>query len=185
MGAMESQDASEDRPDEEKVCEVCGKRPAVVHLTQVEDDETTTSHLCKECAAEKGLEGEPAPANLPLADFLAKMGSEGPAPETESADEDVCPFCGLSASDFKELGRLGCPQCYSAFEGHLRGLLRRIHGGTQHVGKVYLPPDPSITEREKRIEGLKRKLQRAVDTENFERAAELRDQIRSLEPANP
>ena len=91
-------------------------------------------------------------------------------------------FCGLSFAGFRESGRLGCPHCYATFEGHLRGLLRRIHGATQHIGKVYLPPDPSQSEREKRLEGLRRKLSRAVDSEDFERAAQLRDQIRALEP---
>ena len=62
-------------------------------------------------------------------------------------------------------------------------MTRRIHGGTNHVGKVYLPPDPTASERAKRLEALKRKLQRAVDREDFERAAELRDEIRAMEPA--
>lgn len=169
---------------EKKMCEACGERPAVMHLTQVVDNKTTTSHLCDGCAAEKGVDTPTAPPNLLLADFLAKMG-EGQEEETSDPSSDLsCPFCGLTTSSFKDLGRLGCPQCYSTFDVSLRGLLRRIHGGTQHVGKVYLPPDPSSTEVEQRVEGLKKKLQRAIDAEDFERAAELRDQIRTLEPAS-
>jgi protein arginine kinase activator len=168
----------------EKVCDLCGENPAVVHLTQVVDNQTTTSHLCERCATEKGLYTPSPPPNLPLADFLANMGGAAPKGGGEPDGDLSCPFCGLSASAFKELGRLGCPQCYSTFEVSLRGLLRRIHGGTQHVGKVYLPPDPSATEVEKRLEGLRKKLQRAVDAEDFERAAQLRDQIRTLEPAS-
>jgi protein arginine kinase activator len=76
---------------------------------------------------------------------------------------------------------LGCPHCYSVYEPQLRGLLRRIHGATQHVGKVYLPPDTAEADRTARLAGLRRKLQRAVEAEDFERAAELRDQIRALE----
>jgi len=155
----------------------------VVHYTQVVNNETKTLHLCERCAAEKGLQTSASSGNLLLADFLAKMGGDGSA-STESSEEEVtCPFCGLSARDFKEVGRLGCPQCYPTFESYLRGLLRRIHGGTQHVGKVYLPPDPTASEKQKRLEALRRKLERAVDAEDFERAAELRDQIRTLEPA--
>jgi protein arginine kinase activator len=167
----------------EKVCDVCGESPAVMHLTQVVDNQTTTSHLCERCAVEKGLNTPSPPSNLPLADFLAKLGGDDPE-EGDPESDLACPFCGLAASDFKEVGRLGCPQCYSTFEPSLRGLLRRIHGGTQHVGKVYLPPDPAATEVEKRLNGLRRKLQRAIDAENFERAAELRDRIRALEPAS-
>jgi protein arginine kinase activator len=171
-----------DKDPETRNCDHCGEKDAVVHLTQVVNNEITTSHLCEECAAEKGLEPGAPVGNLPLADFLAKMGGGDPSSLGAMDDDLSCPFCGLTAGDFKEVGRLGCPQCYSTFEIHLRGLLRRVHGGTQHVGKVYLPPDPTVSEREKQLETLRRKLERAVETEDFERAAELRDQIRALEP---
>jgi protein arginine kinase activator len=153
----------------------------VVHLTQVVNNEMTTLHLCEQCAAEKGLQPAPPTGNLPLTDFLAKMGADATQLE-EGQEGQTCGFCGLSGADFKEVGRLGCPHCYTTFEGHLKGLLRKIHGSTHHVGKVYLPPDPSITEREKRLEGLRRKLNHAIETEDFERAAELRDEIRTCEP---
>lgn len=161
-------------------CDTCGSEDPVVHLTQIVNNEMTTFHLCEKCAAAKGLESSEAPPGFPLTDFLAQMGGEeeSPPPGTDA----TCGFCGLTFADFRETGRLGCPHCYATYETHLRGLLRRIHGGTQHVGKVYLPPDPSATEREKRLEGLRRKLERAVVSEDFERAAELRDEIRSMEP---
>ncbi|NJD19108.1 MAG: hypothetical protein FIA95_07490 [Gemmatimonadetes bacterium] len=163
-------------------CDQCGSGDAVVHLTQIVNNQMSTFHLCEKCAAEKGLETTPEPVNFHLTDFLAQMG-EGDAASSEPAQDLRCSFCGLTFRDFRETGRLGCPHCYASFEAHLRGLLRRIHGGTQHVGKVYLPPDPSATEMEKRLETLRRKLQRAVETEDFERAARLRDEIRTLEPA--
>ncbi len=163
------------------VCDNCGSGEAVVHLTQIVNNEMSTFHLCERCAAEKGLETAPEPVNFPLTDFLAQMGEEEPhgAPEPDQR----CSFCGLTFADFRETGRLGCPHCYTTFEAHLRGLLRRIHGGTRHLGKVYLPPDPTASEMEKRLEALRRKLERAVSSENFERAAEIRDEIRTLEPA--
>lgn len=164
------------------VCDNCGSGDAVVHLTQIVNNEMSTFHLCDKCAAEKGLEPTPEPVNFPLTDFLAQMGEAGgthPTPEPTEA----CTFCGLTFAVFKETGRLGCPHCYATFETHLRGLLRRIHGGTQHIGKVYLPPDPSATEMEKRLDALRRKLERAVAAEDFERAAKIRDEIRTMEPA--
>lgn len=173
----------EGKGKQDMVCDNCGETGAVVHFTQVVNNETKTSHLCERCATEKGLQTKIPTTNLLLADFLAKMGGDEPLPGAPQ-EELTCPFCGLSTADFKEVGRLGCPQCYSTFEGYLRGLLRRIHGGTQHVGKVYLPPDPSASEKEKRLEALRRTLVRAIDGEDFERAAELRDQIRTLEPAS-
>ncbi|MFQ5537887.1 MAG: UvrB/UvrC motif-containing protein [Gemmatimonadota bacterium] len=165
-----------------KICDHCGQAEAVVQLTQIVNNEMTTFHLCNACAAAKGVQAEPEQVNVPLTDFLAQMG-EGARPQTGEA-EDICGFCGLTFSHFREIGRLGCPHCYTAFEAHLRGLLRRIHGGTQHVGKVYLPPDPTASEMEKRLEALRRKLERAVEAEDFERAAELRDEIRALEPSS-
>lgn len=164
----------------DKVCDKCGSGEAVVRLTEIVNNEMTTSHLCEKCAAEKGLETTPEPANFPLTDFLAKMG-EPEAGRSEPEGDIRCGFCGLTFATFKESGRLGCPHCYTSFEPHLRSLLRRIHGSTAHVGKVYLPPDPTASALEKRLEGLRRKLERAVAAEDFERAAELRDEIRSLE----
>ncbi len=162
------------------VCDNCGAHDAVVHLTQIVNNEMSTYHLCEQCAAQKGLESAQEPVNFPLTDFLAQMGDEGPE---QSPHVDMqCSFCGLTFGDFRETGRLGCPHCYETFSAHLRRLLRRIHGGTQHVGKVYLPPDPTESDMERRLQGLRRKLHRAVEAEDFERAAELRDQIRSMEP---
>jgi protein arginine kinase activator len=174
--------ADKDQP--KPVCDNCGGPGAVVHFTQVVNNITKTSHLCERCAAEKGLQPSAGHPNLLLADFLAKIGGEQAEASGTLQDDLKCPFCGLSTADFKKAGRLGCPQCYPTFETYLRGLLRRIHGGTQHVGKVYLPPDPSISEREQRLTALRRKLERAIESEDFERAAELRDQIRTLEPAS-
>ncbi len=171
-----------DKEKTQRACDLCGSSQAVVHLTQVVDNQMTTLHLCQRCAGEKGLHASGPTGNVPLADFLAKLGGEEAKSEGEPRADSSCPFCGLSSANFREMGRLGCPQCYSTFEVHLRGLLRRIHGSTQHVGKIYLPPDPSTTEKEKRLKALRQKLHRAVSLEDFERAAELRDQIRTLEP---
>lgn len=167
----------------DKVCDNCGSGDAVVHLTQIVNNQMSTYHLCEKCAAAKGLQTAPSPAGFPLADFLAQMGEESDRARGPDPDEG-CPFCGLTFSGFRESGRLGCPHCWVAFEAHLRSLLRRIHGSTSHIGKVYLPPDPTASEVEKRVEALRRKLERAVQAEDFERAAELRDQIRTLEPAS-
>lgn len=164
------------------LCDHCGENEAVIHLTQIVDNQMGTYHLCEVCAAEKGLEPEPGVGNFPLTDFLAQMGQESKPPDVEATR---CEYCGLTLKDFKKTGRLGCSHCYVTFEGHLRGLFRRLHGGTQHVGKVYLPPDPTEAERNEQLSRLRRKLDHAVRSEDFERAAQLRDQIRELEGARP
>ena len=164
-------------PDD--LCDNCGSKPATVNLTQIENNEMSSYHLCEDCAAQKGLEANTEPSASPLPDFLAQIGDE---PREEEGSDSKCSFCEFTLSAFRETGRLGCPHCYETFEAHLRRLLRRVHGGTKHVGKIYLPPDPTVSEIEKQMEALRRRLNRAVEAEDFERAAELRDQIRSLEP---
>jgi protein arginine kinase activator len=166
------------RLDDSMLCENCGERDASIHYTQIDKNEMHTFHLCEECAAEKGLQPGVSP-NFPLTDFLAQMGKSG----AEGAAATPCAFCGLTLDDFKKTGRLGCSHCYVSFDSHLSGLLRRLHGGTQHVGKVYLPPHPSQAEQQERLAGLRRKLDRAVQSEDFERAARIRDLIRTLEGA--
>lgn len=161
------------------LCDRCGKNEAAIHLTQIQNNEMKTRHLCDGCAAALGLDAGVGSAHAPLADFLAQMG-KAIAPETAAA-AGTCPSCGLTLADFKRTGRLGCARCWTAFEGSLRGLLRKLHGGTQHTGKVYLPPDPTEADRAARVAALRRSLQRAVDAEDFERAASLRDQIRRME----
>jgi protein arginine kinase activator len=167
-------------------CDACGQAEAVVPLTVVDDNESRTEHLCAACAEARGIPvSEPLPESILLAGLLQQFGKEGadaggfagaaPSPTPE------CPFCGLTLRKFKETGRLGCPQCWTAFEPQLEKLVRRVHGALHHAGKTYLPPDPTASDRVKRLEGLRRKLDRAVELEDFESAAELRDRIRTLE----
>ncbi len=118
--------------------------------------------------------------HLPLTDFLAKMGTAALADE-EAGVAGPCSYCHTTVEDFRRSGRLGCPHCYSSYESQLRGILRRIHGSTHHLGKVYVPPATTTADRSARLAGLKQKLQRAVESEDFERAAVIRDQIRELE----
>lgn len=175
------------------VCENCGERPAVIHLTQVVGGTTTTMHLCEQCAAEKGVETGATLTKFPLSDFLASLGKAGDQP---AGLESACPACGATLANFRETGRLGCAACYDTFEGHLRDLLRRLHGSAVHAGERYraravqvagrtaerddeLEPEPTTTSR--RLLELRAQLKQAVETENFELAAELRDRIRVLE----
>lgn len=160
------------------VCDRCGVNPAAIHLTQIEGTQSRTRDLCEPCAVELGLSPGTPLATAPLTDFLAKMGqgaSVGDAPAT-----GACPGCGLSLADFKRTGRLGCARCWGTFEASVRGLLRKLHGATQHAGKAYVPAGTS-PDRPQRMAALRRALQMAVDGEDFERAAALRDQIRRLE----
>ncbi len=161
-------------------CDECKERPAAIHLTQIVNDSVTTVHLCEQCAAAKGVQTGATVAKFPLSDFLATMGKGAASQLPPGDDAGACGSCGGTLQDFRESGRLGCPDCYDAFEQHLRGLLRRLHGSSQHVGEQYAGEEgepgtgPSLAE-------LRKRLRRAVETENFELAAEIRDRIRVME----
>jgi protein arginine kinase activator len=161
-------------------CSNCGEREGVVSLTTIVEGDVRTSSLCAKCAEEKGIETGVGVADTPLGGFLAALG-EGDAPLT-AALETRCNGCGATLRDFRETGRVGCAECYQSFDAPLRELLRRLHGSTHHTGKRYsgvqavqsLPPPANLRE-------LREQLRRAIEAEQFELAAELRDRLRAQE----
>jgi protein arginine kinase activator len=84
-------------------------------------------------------------------------------------------------SDFRQTGRWGCARCYTAFETSMRELLRRVHGNSKHAGQPYQPPQPELDEHASILGELKERLRRAIESEQFELAADLRDRIRVIE----
>lgn len=158
-------------------CDNCGVAEAAIQLTQVENNEMRVLHLCESCAAERGLEGQGQSINAPLADFLAQIGKgTGDEPATGR-----CASCGMTVGQLRQTGRLGCAECYDHFEAHLRTLLRRLHGGTTHVGKVAASTEPEERTRTARMLSLRRSLQHAVEAEDFEHAASIRDELRKYD----
>lgn len=162
-------------------CERCGSRAATVRYAEVVDGSLTTWQLCQECASERGVTGSLTSLAGPLVNIL--MGLLEGAGEVESPGAaPTCPRCGLTYEAFRRAGRLGCATCYEAFASQLRPLLRRIHGSANHAGGA-----PSAVRgdhfRRGEILKLKGELNRAVRAEDYERAAELRDTIRSGERA--
>jgi protein arginine kinase activator len=164
-------------------CDQCREREAVIHLTQIVNEQVTTLHLCERCAAEKGVESPGGVAKTPLGTFLAAMGKGYPEQTPVPArGGDTCPRCGGSLQDFRETGRLGCPGCYQAFEVPIRDLLRRLHGSTHHIGERYAEHgNEPVAQNGVSAADLREQLRLAVETENFELAAELRDRLRVLE----
>ena len=162
-------------------CDQCHEREAVIHLTQIVNEQVTTLHLCERCAAEKGVESPGGVAKTPLGSFLAAMGQDLPDSVPVTRNGETCSRCGASLQDFRESGRLGCPECYRSFEVPLRDLLRRLHGSTHHMGERYAERDGEAVEGKQNTAELREQLRLAVETENFELAAELRDRLRVLE----
>jgi protein arginine kinase activator len=165
-------------------CDQCHEREAMVHLTQIVNEQVTTLHLCERCAAEKGVEssGSVAAKNQ-LGTFLAAMtkGLPDQSVASSAGDQQTCARCGATLQDFRETGRLGCADCYRSFEGPLRDLLRRLHGSTLHVGERYADRDDQSPDPRQREVDLREQLRLAIETENFELAAEIRDRLRVVE----
>jgi protein arginine kinase activator len=118
------------------------------------------------------------PTGFALADLLLGLGA---AQEIEKNPAGIrCPVCGFSQADFKKTGRLGCSACYDTFAEGLSGMLKNMHRGTIHTGKV--PARRAISRlRNQELTRLREELDRAVSSEQFEEAAGLRDHIRRLE----
>lgn len=160
------------------LCDNCKERDAVVHVTRIEKGAVIQSHLCEKCAAAKGVETTISMPQHPLGDMLQAVQAQA---ATTAEDAPACAFCGATARDFRATGRLGCPHCYDAMERSLRELLRRLHGSAKHVGAQYDTPVAHVLEKPDSVHDLRDRLRRAVATEQFELAAELRDRLRVLE----
>ena len=165
------------------LCEVCKQAQATVHLTEIVNDQMTELHLCEACANQKGAQVE---SHFGLADLLAGLADFGKGQGTEEQEEAVsakaCPACGMTYEDFRKVGRLGCSECYVTFKRSLGSLLKRIHGSPHHLGKAPIRLMKSPKAKPELLD-LKRRLEEAIDMEEFEQAASLRDQIRELERA--
>ncbi|MEI6147929.1 MAG: UvrB/UvrC motif-containing protein [bacterium] len=156
------------------LCESCQQHEATIHVTQVIGGDSRELHLCEECAEETGLNVQTV---MSLPEILFGMsGTE----EAGKALDRRCPRCHMRGSDFKKTGRLGCPHCYEAFSQELSPMLAAMHKGLVHTGKVPAR-ERKVMETASRMEGLRKRLDQAVGSENFEEAARLRDLIREAE----
>jgi protein arginine kinase activator len=160
------------------LCDSCKERDSVVTLTTSNAQGVTELHLCEKCAAERGIETQLTAPKQPLTDFILAVQKQLPTTMLESSR---CSFCSGTLRDFKNSGRLGCAYCYATFESSLRDLLRRVHGNSRHQGKRYQPPQPVVAEGATVLSELRDRLRRAIEQEQFEEAARLRDQIKVLE----
>jgi protein arginine kinase activator len=156
------------------LCDVCKCNDATVFLTQILEGKMQKVNLCDACSKEKGVQD---PTGFALADLLLGIGA---AEEIDKGTPALkCPVCGFTQADFKKTGRLGCSACYETFGEGLGGLLKAMHKGTEHVGKLPERAQRTI-ELSDRVRTLTKNLEKAVAEENYETAASLRDQIQQL-----
>ena len=164
------------------VCDFCDKK-ASVFLTQLVDGQMKKVCLCESCAKERGVTD---PTGFSLADVLltglpgqkAVVSQATTAPVSSGGKQ--CPSCGFTLEDLRRVRRFGCSECYKTFNDELTTILRGMHKGTSHVGKV---PKGLMEQQvlDQRLEELRSRLEQAVVSENYEEAAGLRDEIRQIE----
>jgi protein arginine kinase activator len=156
-------------------CDVCQQKEATVFLTQIVGGKMQKVNLCEACSKEKGVND---PTGFALADLLLGMGA---AQEIERSPSGItCAVCGFTQADFKKTGRLGCSACYEVFAESLESMLKNMQKGAEHIGKA---PSGLLKNRQldAQIKSLQSSLERAVAEEEYEKAADLRDQIRRIE----
>ena len=164
------------------MCEDCGVRPAKFHLMTIINGDRVERNLCPACMAkqQKQIPGIDF-SNLAgiLNSILENKKDEDQARQEAEYVDCACEQCGMTYAEFQKCGMLGCANCYQAFKTPLTALLQRVHGNTQHAGRV--PGGVhSGTSIRMNIDRLKQKLQRAIADEEYEQAAKLRDAIRGL-----
>lgn len=167
------------------LCQMCGQHPATTHIKTIVNGKLTQAHLCADCAKKQGYGNLFADWGSGFGSLLSGfMGSAAPAWQVTR-----CPGCGASFEDITRSGKIGCAECYRTFRGQLLPIIQRIHGTAQHKGKVpgssaLRVTDPNnkiVAVEETPLEEKKRLLKQAIETQDFERAAVLRDEIKELE----
>jgi Uncharacterized protein with conserved CXXC pairs len=169
------------------ICGECGKNEAVFHYKANHNGVVTEKHLCAQCADKSGLMSQgllgagmfSGLANGMLGELLGGMiGNTGSG--TVIKEAAVCPFCGMRIDELMQNGKAGCAKCYKTFRGALSPTIHKIHGNTEHTGKVPEGSHQYIKEQSK-LADLKKGLQEAIDKQEYEEAAKIRDEIRAME----
>lgn len=164
------------------LCDLCHENVAEACSLQWPGHATSVFHLCGKCAELKGF------PSIPVAEVLVAFpqglvnGTEGGTTHTPGGE--VCPQCATSLHDFRSSGRVGCSSCWRVFETALAEVLRRLHGDDRHVGPEYVWEDGGAVADQGRQRQYERvyllgELRSAVEREDYEAAAAIRDRISS------
>jgi len=162
-----------------KKCQSCSK-PATVHLTDIVNGHKKELHLCQACAEEQQLLKQQE-LNLPA--ILQTLIGQHLGQLTDELARLTCPACGIKYMEFRAEGRLGCPHDYAVFRVGLEPLLQRIHRADRHVGKTPRRSAGSPADQVELLE-LRGRLRDAVQSEDYEEAARIRNLLREREAAH-
>ncbi len=162
-------------------CQVCKKKEATIHLTEITDGVRSEMHLCEHCAQEEGIAIK---SQLSINELLSGLLATQPSDDElfgDTKQELSCPHCGFTLTQFTKEAVLGCPYDYEVFEKSLLPLIEKAHNGkTVHQGKVPSKM-PTDTKKQIKLTALRQQLNAAVLSEDYELAAKLRDEINQLE----
>ena len=158
-------------------CQICQNNDATIHLTEITSGKRTEMHLCEQCAAEQNITIK---SHIPINELLGSLLSVQPTDEEiagPTQQQLACPNCGFTLEQFRKEGVLGCPYDYEIFEKTLEPLIHKAHDGkTHHCGKIPIST-PGDTKKQIELLSLRQRLEAAVKSEDYELAAQLRDQI--------
>lgn len=155
------------------LCQQCKKQTATVHLTDLAKGEKRERHLCEECVAREGIAVK---QHISINDVLNQFLQSG----VQELARLRCPECGMSFVEFRSQGLLGCPNDYDVFGEALASVIERAQDGrTHHTGRRPGDRRPQQSPQEERLR-LQRELREAVEAEDYERAARLRDRLGGL-----
>jgi protein arginine kinase activator len=159
-------------------CEICGLKDAVIHIRQIQKESVHELHICEECAREKGLIREEE-TELPVTNLLAGLIDGAEASSTAEKTTAACPRCGTRLAEFRKSGRFGCSGCFAVFESDLRAIVSQMSARPRHAGKLPAAVGGTLPHPDR--EGLRVELRAAVEAEDYEKAAQLRDRLRDLD----
>jgi protein arginine kinase activator len=164
-----------------KICQICQQKVAKIHITQIHGSNVLELHVCPDCSRQNGLNNIDLSIHVSLTEAVDVEKGGQAASDSPSDEVKTCAGCGQTYRGFKESGRMGCWQCYDTFAEELEPLLRKIQAGIKHIGKTLNTELIAQTDLAPMILKKKELLRLAVTAEDFETAARLRDEIKSLE----
>lgn len=166
------------------ICNICGTQEATIHLTEIVNNQMVEIHLCETCAQEKGTDFK---THFNFGDLLAGLGPDTGKQEKGAGERRPalrCGECGMSYEDFGKTGRLGCAACYTSFSKILSPLIKRVQRANHHLGKrpsKMREASPQTSGGNQDLKLLQERLRKSIQTEAFEEAARLRDEIKQAE----
>lgn len=161
------------------LCQLCKIKTANVKISHVINSKKIEVNLCESCAEKKGVNSPMATLPQIFGNFITELLGNEILKRTGDEIDIKCEECGSTWESFQTTGLFGCDICYRTFEDDLDVILRRIHGSNQHIGSR--PKSHRVNIDESELAKIKLELQSAIQRENFELAAELRDIVRDAQ----